>query len=197
MKYDVNVHIVGNLRVSSKLAGFTNTVTSILDARNTDIGLAVQKMQDTQVTAFAGFPEKSQTFKKSHISGIMIPNLTHCSGRSVWRDAVRQWEQGDPDKGLPALKNWPKEWYSGEMRRYEPKRRTRQVIAEEYERSALVNFHRWLTTDSYFYSLDRDDAKFEMAYAGEDTLTSLVNAIRRNEENRAKFAFRKSGSPNE
>ena len=47
------------------------------------------------------------------------------------------------------------------------------------------------------HSLEYNDAKFEVLYADHETLTSLVNAIRRNEENRGRFTLRKSGSPSE
>jgi hypothetical protein len=47
------------------------------------------------------------------IPGVSIPNI----GRSCdsWQVAIRQWEQGDPSKNRPMLKDWPAEWYTGLM----------------------------------------------------------------------------------
>jgi len=70
--------------------------------------------------------------KRLPIPGVTIPNI----GRSqnTWREAVKQWEQGDPTKNLCALKDWPPEWYSGVMRPLTgSKRQIRRLIAEEYE----------------------------------------------------------------
>ena len=110
----------------------------------TETGLAqmtavtVQSVQGRDVeppTASTLLLQKSKPSKRSPIPGIIIPNLNHRSGSAVWRDAIEQWEKGDADNDLPALKDWPKEWYTGERRLvYGSKRRTRQIIAEEYER---------------------------------------------------------------
>ncbi len=70
--------------------------------------------------------------KRLPIPGVTIPNI----GRSqnAWREAVKQWEQGDPTKNLRALKDWPPKWYSGVMRPLTgSKRQIRRLIAEEYE----------------------------------------------------------------
>ena len=112
------------------------------DAVGTDTGVAqVTVLQresgqgrDIHPTALA--PPQTKAPKRSPIPGVVIPNLSRCPGKSVWRDAIRQWEQGDPEKGMLALKDWPEEWYTGERRLvYGSKRRTRQVIADEYKRS--------------------------------------------------------------
>ena len=61
-----------------------------------------------------------------------IPNLPR--GSSGWKEAINQWEKADPDTGF-SLKDWPKSWYTGEMKRFNASKRTvRRRIAEEYDR---------------------------------------------------------------
>ena len=61
-----------------------------------------------------------------------IPNLPR--GPSGWKEAINQWEKIDPDTGF-ALKDWPKSWYTGDMKRFNACKRTmRRRIAEEYNR---------------------------------------------------------------
>lgn len=65
--------------------------------------------------------------------GVNIPNIGR--SRDSWREAVRQWEEGDPSKNMRALKDWPASWYTGVMRPFTGvKRQSRRLIAEEYER---------------------------------------------------------------
>jgi len=91
--------------------------------------------RDMHPTTLAPASQKSKAPKRSPIPGVIIPNLSRRPGKSMWRDAIQQWEQGDPENGLLALKDWPEEWYTGERRLvYGSKRRTRQVIADEYKR---------------------------------------------------------------
>ncbi len=112
------------------------------DTLSTNTGVArvsaVQRDQgrDEHPTTLVPAPRKSKAPKRSPIPGVIIPNLSRRPGKSVWRDAIQQWEQGDPENGVLALKDWPEEWYTGERRLvYGSKRRTRQVIADEYKRS--------------------------------------------------------------
>ena len=61
-----------------------------------------------------------------------IPNLPR--GPNGWKEAVNQWEKIDPDTGY-SLKDWPKSWYTGDMKPFTACKRTiRQRIAEEYNR---------------------------------------------------------------
>ncbi|KAJ7500182.1 hypothetical protein B0H11DRAFT_2155556 [Mycena galericulata] len=69
----------------------------------------------------------------SIIPGVFIPDLK--KGDFAWRDAVRQWEEGVPDKNVTPLRDWPKEWYTDGMRLVTgAKRSQRKLIAEEYYR---------------------------------------------------------------
>jgi hypothetical protein len=53
-----------------------------------------------------------------------------------WRDVIQQWDVGDT--GMVALKDWPKEWYQGSMKKYTGSLYSqRKKIAEEYERCVL------------------------------------------------------------
>ena len=66
------------------------------------------------------------------ISGVLVPDLGHSSG--AWKRAIKQWEEYDPTTKC-ALKDWPKEWYTGVMRTVTgSKRSQRQIVFEEYER---------------------------------------------------------------
>jgi len=66
------------------------------------------------------------------ISGVLVPDLGHSSG--AWKRAVKQWEEYDPMTKC-ALKDWPKDWYTGVMRTVTgSKRSQRQIVFEEYER---------------------------------------------------------------
>ena len=61
-----------------------------------------------------------------------IPNLPR--GGRGWKEAVNQWELVDPQTGY-ALKDWPKSWYTGDMKRFTAAKRTiRKRIADEYNR---------------------------------------------------------------
>jgi hypothetical protein len=66
------------------------------------------------------------------ISGVLVPDLGHSSG--AWKRAIKQWEEYDPTTKC-ALKDWPKDWYTGVMRTVTgSKRSQRQIVFEEYER---------------------------------------------------------------
>lgn len=65
------------------------------------------------------------------IPGLNIPSLP----AGGWKKAVEQWHFGDPTTGLKPLKDWKPEEYKGCMRRQVgTKRRTRELIATEFER---------------------------------------------------------------
>ena len=71
-----------------------------------------------------------------HVStswAIYIPNLSR--GFHAWREAVRQWDEGVPEVGIPPLKDWDRALYTKAMReKIGTKRRTREIIAYEYNR---------------------------------------------------------------
>ncbi|KAF8067580.1 hypothetical protein FPV67DRAFT_1561929 [Lyophyllum atratum] len=67
------------------------------------------------------------------LSGVLIPNLK--AGHGVWKRAIKQWEDGDDEIGLKALKDWPKEWYTDSMRLVTgSKRRERELVAIAYNK---------------------------------------------------------------
>ncbi|KAJ7021440.1 hypothetical protein C8F04DRAFT_1314280 [Mycena alexandri] len=67
------------------------------------------------------------------IPGVVIPNLK--KGDKAWLDAVRQWEHRDPANRLTPLRDGPREWYSGGMRKVTgSKCSQRKLIFDEYER---------------------------------------------------------------
>lgn len=83
---------------------------------------------------------RSASPKPVPIPGISISDLGH--GPTAWRKAIQQWEEPDPSTGLVALKNWPREWYTGAMRTHTgAKRTTRKAIADEYNRLVLSRCH--------------------------------------------------------
>ena len=61
-----------------------------------------------------------------------IPNLPR--GVKAWKEAIRQWNEVDERTGY-ALKDWPVEWYTGDMREVTAaKRGGRGLINAEFER---------------------------------------------------------------
>jgi hypothetical protein len=67
------------------------------------------------------------------IAGVVIPDIK--SGPGAWREAVRQWEEDEPSRDFRALRDWPREWYTGAMRPVTgSKRRERELVALAYER---------------------------------------------------------------
>ncbi|KAJ7042105.1 hypothetical protein C8F04DRAFT_1031060 [Mycena alexandri] len=108
------------------------------------------------------------------IPGVVIPNLK--KGAKAWLDAVRQWEHGDPVKGLTPLQDWPREWYSGGMRKVTgSKRSQRKLIFDEYER------------------LERSEAEFVKLYPdAHKHISTLILAIRETNKSRGVIMGRRS-----
>ncbi|KAF7799005.1 hypothetical protein EIP86_010235 [Pleurotus ostreatoroseus] len=104
---------------------------------------------------------KQNTRKVQPIEKAVIPNLRR--GPRAWRQAVDQWDQVDPDTNY-ALKDWPKEWYTGEMGTYTgAKYDQRRMVALEF-------------IDKY----DRDEDVFLEEYPeANNGFAQLVDAIRR------------------
>ena len=81
---------------------------------------------DTLVTE-AQSPSDSPKFP---IPGVVIPDVKN------WHDVVQQWEIGDAS--TMALKDWPKVWYQGGMKRFTGSLYSqRKTIAKEYERCVI------------------------------------------------------------
>jgi hypothetical protein len=111
-------------------------------------------------------------------AGVFIPNLPR--GKRSWLEAVIQWEQGYPEKGIMALKDWPKEHYTGIMKdKVSTKRRNRRLIAEEYQRyvSSNILIH---TFHVILFRLGRNEAAFEELYGNATGPAALIKEIRHN-----------------
>ena len=129
----------GSLRtaVSSCLGGPVEMTSGDLEAISSGCEsptVSQQSTPDLETLSIAKTCQSTQWPKGwLPIPGVSIPNI----GRShdSWREAIRQWEQGDPSKNICALKDWPTEWYTGLMRPLTGvKRQNRRLISEEYER---------------------------------------------------------------
>jgi hypothetical protein len=66
--------------------------------------------------------------------GLCIPKRSEVDKADRWKAYVRDWEEADPARGLTvALKDWPKDWYTGKQRvQFATLRSTRALIAEEF-----------------------------------------------------------------
>ena len=115
------------------------------------------------------------------ISGVLVPDLGHSSG--AWKRAIKQWEEYDPTTKC-ALKDWPKEWYTGVMRTVTgSKRSQRQIVFEEYERYEpfFGGVDIKATPQPLYISsrLGRSESRFLEEYPNADkSLTCLLKAIR-------------------
>lgn len=79
--------------------------------------------------------QKSTKERSAPIPGVIVPDIPK-HGEDLFLAVVKQWEEGDPSQGLiTPLKDWPVEWYTGNMRLVTgTKRSNRKLIAEEYKR---------------------------------------------------------------
>ena len=89
---------------------------------------SISSNSDVDSLADAQSPSDSPTFP---IPGVVIRDVKN------WRDVVQQqWEIGDAS--TMALKDWPKEWYQGGMKRFTGSLYSqRKTIAKEYERCVI------------------------------------------------------------
>ena len=88
---------------------------------------SISSNSDVDSLADAQSPSDSPTFP--------IPGVVICDVKN-WRDVVQQWEIGDAS--TMALKDWPKEWYQGGMKRFTGSLYSqRKMIAKEYERCMI------------------------------------------------------------
>jgi len=91
-----------------------NRRTSSVSSSNSDVD---------SLAADAQSPSDGVNFP---IPGVVIPDVKN------WHDVVQQWEIGDTS--TMALKDWPKEWYQGGMKRFTGSLYSqRKTIAKEYE----------------------------------------------------------------
>ncbi|KAH9948145.1 hypothetical protein B0H21DRAFT_848678 [Amylocystis lapponica] len=136
---------------------------------------AIQNMRSGQTATTQG-PRRAVPA----IRGAVIPNLPR--GASAWHEAVKQWEEADITSGY-ALKDWPIEWYTGEMKNVTATKRTqRKVITAEYER------------------MNRDDEEFIREYPeANQGIKALLAAINKKRMERNELIQRRSknGTPNE
>ncbi|KAF5382515.1 hypothetical protein D9615_003084 [Tricholomella constricta] len=122
---------------------------------------------------------KKNERRAAPIQGVAIPNLK--SGPDAWKQAVKQWEEGDEVAGLVALKDWPAEWYTRGMRTFTgSKRRDRELIVIAYNR------------------VGRDEKAFEATYPeATKNMKSLLHAIRKKLADVVKPRTSRNGTPEE
>ena len=158
-----------------------------LDADRTQPTLAAKRSHRRQVSSTAVFLPRP---------GIFIKQIK--SGPKAWLEAVRQWEEGDPESGIKPLKDWEPADYQGTMRtKVAAKRQLRELIATEYHRCVITDASGWVGTDfsppfSSFQSIPED---FEAAYPqARRGIKALVEEIRRR-NNRQRNS--RNGTPEE
>ncbi|KAF9056963.1 hypothetical protein BDP27DRAFT_1433134 [Rhodocollybia butyracea] len=123
--------------------------------------------------------QKPAKERNAPIPGVVVPDISK-HGEDLFLAVVKQWEEGDPSQGLVTpLKDWPVEWYTGNMRLVTgTKRSNRKLVAEEYER------------------LGQSNDAFKAAYPGiYNNLTKLYAAIRARNPGRSRKS--KNGSREE
>ena len=81
---------------------------------------------NSDVDSLAADAQSPSDSPKFPIPGVVIPDVKN------WHDVVQQWEIGDTS--TMALKDWPKEWYQGGMKRFTGSLYSqRKTITKEYE----------------------------------------------------------------
>ena len=129
---------------------------------------------NSSVDSLAAEAQSPSDSPKFSIPGIVIPNVKN------WCNVVQQWEIGDVS--TMALKDWPKEWYQGGMKRFTGSLYSqRKTIAKEYEWH-MISW--WLTCTSEGWkhnliSLGCDDECLCKTYlVANKSMKALLNAIR-------------------
>jgi hypothetical protein len=112
----------------------TQQLSLRLDMQHVD---AQQPSSDANLKQSSTLTTAAISTKPLPLPDVQIPNIRR--GPEAWKEAVKQWEEGDPDTGFKALKDWPEEWYTGSQRlHFATKRSQRRVIADEYRRYVTV-----------------------------------------------------------
>ena len=96
-----------------------------------------------------------------------------------WHDVIQQWDVSDA--GMVVLKDWPKEWYQGSMKKIMGSLYSQhKKIAEEYEWCVLCILVVIRSFLNYCpISLGRNDDVFQMTYPAADrSVKALLTAIR-------------------
>lgn len=89
-------------------------------------------MLPTHLAPHPGATAYAKPVRNLPIPNVSIPQLGRAPG--AWRRAIKQWEDKDPATNI-ALKDWPAEWYSGDMRTITgSKRSQRQIVFDEFVR---------------------------------------------------------------
>ncbi|TCD60050.1 hypothetical protein EIP91_010837, partial [Steccherinum ochraceum] len=117
---------------TSPLSGGSQTVQRVIN------GTVIQSLARLP-------PQASGSKRQIPYPDAVMKNLPR--GAAGWKEAVRQWNSAEDQQSKKAVKDWPKEWYTGEMRLVnQQKRHERFLINREYERC------------------DKDDVKFLTEY---------------------------------
>ncbi|KAG6836760.1 hypothetical protein H0H93_003679 [Arthromyces matolae] len=120
---------------------------------------------------------QSNTHNQSAPHYLRIPPVG--KGKGQWRSYVEQWRNIDAQTGF-ALKDWPKEWYTGDHVSFQQSYQSRKLIGEAYE------------------NLGGTDKKFREAFEGVDgwTYQELKVAIKQRFKITVKQRHSHNGSPN-
>lgn len=135
--------------------------------------------EGTSASDSSSLSSKARDSRPVPIPGVTIPNIR--AGPDAWKDAIIQWEQGEPARGLTIpLKDWPDAWYKHEMRTFTAsKRRERELVVIAYELSAQFSCLYYCANHS-LSSCNRDDAAFLAAYPQAlKSIRSLLQVLRR------------------
>ncbi|KAF9542986.1 hypothetical protein CPC08DRAFT_770317 [Agrocybe pediades] len=120
-------------------------------------------MPHVEVAGARNSRKRVKLHERDPIPGVRIPNISRKKGS--WMEAVKQWEMGDPGRGLH-LEDWLVEWLSGVMRgRTGSTRRQRELIAKQFQR------------------LERDPVAFSELYSNARRASAPIKAIRKNQFN--------------
>ncbi len=120
----------------------TTTHMAVAQAQPPDGSDSLSNSHDSRTSPSGTFqlselhqPSDSENWEQNRplpVPGVYVSNISRT--RDSWREAVKQWEEGDPSRSILPLKDWPLEWYTGAMWKYTiSKQKARQIITEEYE----------------------------------------------------------------
>ena len=80
-------------------------------------------------------PASAADSRRCPLPDILISDIDTRKGAAPpWKQALDQWYKPDPVSGLPPLRDWDREWYTGAMKSFTyMKRYERQLIAGAFE----------------------------------------------------------------